>query len=110
MSEVHPFVIAIVQARLTSQRLPGKVLLPIGPWSMLEVMHTRLLKARSLRGIVYAVPDSRANDRLAAYIEHTLKAHVVRGSEDDVLTRYMGAIRAFPAEYYLRLTADCQYA
>ena len=77
-------VTAIVQARLTSRRLPGKVLLPIGRWTMLQLMYMRLCRAEAIDHIVFAVPDTPANDPLATHLQESLKVAVVRGSEHDV--------------------------
>ena len=100
-------VIAFIQARLTSTRLPNKVLAKIGPWTVLELMLKRLERAKSLNEIVVLVPESNDNDRLAEYVENDLKRLCVRGDEHDVLSRFVKGSQIFPADYYVRLTADC---
>lgn len=99
--------IAIIQARLTSTRLPNKVLMQLGKHTALELMYERVKRAKSLSNIVFAIPDNAANDKLADYISSILKAPLVRGSEDDVLGRYAKASALYPCASYVRLTADC---
>ena len=102
-----PRVVALIQARLTSSRLPNKVLAKIGPWTVIELMYRRLRRADRLNDIVFVIPDTIENDPLNLYLESVLKVQVFRGSELDVLKRFAGAKRQFPADYYVRLTADC---
>jgi glutamate-1-semialdehyde 2,1-aminomutase len=102
-----PRVVAFIQARLTSARLPNKVLAKIGEWTALELMLKRLEPAKSLEQIVLLIPDTQQNDRLAEYIKRDLKLLCFRGSEHDVLSRYSEAAKSYPADYYVRLTADC---
>jgi spore coat polysaccharide biosynthesis protein SpsF (cytidylyltransferase family) len=104
-----PHVVALIQARLTSSRLPGKVLAKIGPWSIVELMSSRLKRSKSIDQIVYVVPNSSENDTLADYLKIEMSASVVRGDEHDVLGRFMLATESYPADYYVRLTADCPF-
>ena len=78
--------------------LPGR--------TMLDCMLERLREARTLNQIVVAVPDSPANDGVAAEAVRC-GATVFRGSETDVLGRYLGAARASSAELIVRVTSDC---
>lgn len=103
----NPQVIAFIQARLTSTRLPNKVLAKIGPWTALELMLKRLERAKTLDKIVILTPETSENDRLAKYVEQELKFPLVRGAEYDVLSRFNKAAGIYPAQYYVRLTADC---
>jgi spore coat polysaccharide biosynthesis protein SpsF (cytidylyltransferase family) len=102
-----PRVVAFIQARLTSSRLPNKVLEKIGPWTAIELMSIRLGACKTLDDIVFVIPDSKPNDPLDTYLQETLKSKIVRGSEDDVLGRFAVAMKAHDADYYVRLTADC---
>lgn len=105
MQEVE--TIAFIQARLTSSRLPNKVLEKIGPWTALELMLKRLELSKRLDRIVVLIPDNHQNDRLSDYLNSVLHCAVVRGDETDVLSRFIKASEQFPAKYYVRLTADC---
>jgi spore coat polysaccharide biosynthesis protein SpsF (cytidylyltransferase family) len=101
--------VAIIQARLTSSRLPGKVMKNLGKVSALELMLGRLRRAQRLSRIVIAIPDSPDNDDLARYVEGLPDVDLLRGPEDDVLTRFRMVADRFPAKFYVRLTADCPF-
>jgi len=99
--------VAIIQARLGSTRLPGKVLMEgVSGRSLLELMLERVRACRTLDAVVVAAPDLPADDAVAAQAQRG-GAQVFRGSEADVLSRYVGAAAAFQAELVVRLTSDC---
>lgn len=97
---------AIVQARLGSVRLPGKVLAPIEGRSMLARVVERLRACAALETIVVALPDGPENAPLAAEAERT-GAAVWCGPERDVLARVLGAANANAVDPIVRITADC---
>jgi spore coat polysaccharide biosynthesis protein SpsF (cytidylyltransferase family) len=97
---------AIVQARTSSTRLPGKVLADLGPGTTTELVLRRLGRAEELDGIVVATSTDRSDDELAAAVE-ALGTRVIRGPLDDVLARYALAAREVRAEGIVRITADC---
>lgn len=99
-------VVAIVQARLGSSRLRGKVLEPIAGHSMLARVVERLRYADAIDRVVIATTTAASDDAVAREAE-TLGCGVFRGSEDDVLARYAGAARAFDAGVIVRVTSDC---
>ncbi len=98
--------VAIVQARVGSSRLPAKVLAPIARESMLGRVVERLRDARTIDQIVIATTTAEADDVLVAEAER-LGTGVFRGSESDVLDRYLGAARASAADVIVRVTSDC---
>lgn len=98
--------VAIIQARLGSSRLPGKVLLDIGGQSMLAHVVRRAQRARRLDQVAIATSTSPADDAIARFgALHGVA--VSRGSEHDVLARYAQAAAEHGAEVVVRLTADC---
>ena len=99
-------IVAVVQARLGSTRLPNKVLAPIGDVPLIEFLLRRLSKSERVSQIVLATSTSRVNDQLALVVEN-LGYQVVRGSENDVLQRYVDAARATDADVVIRITGDC---
>ena len=103
-------MLAILQARMTSRRLPGKVMAPILGRPMIGLQIERMQRATALSGIVMATSTDARDDPLADYVSG-LGVAVFRGPLDDVLARYHGALEAAgrPATF-LRLTADCPLA
>ena len=102
----RPRVCAIVQARMGSQRLPGKVLATIGQTSMLAHVVERAAACAAVDQIVIATSDGDDDDAIAAEAA-VLGVACWRGSAHDVLARYRGAAAAHDAEVVVRLTADC---
>ncbi len=98
--------VAIVQARIASSRLPGKVLFELAGRPMILVMLARLQRCRTLDDIVVATGSGGENDALAAVAGEAGIA-VFRGAEEDVLGRYAGAAADAGADVVVRLTADC---
>lgn len=99
--------VAIVQARLSSTRLPGKVLASLAGLEILGHVLERLVVCRNIDETVVATTVNSADDRLAAYLEkHFPRIGLFRGEEDDVLDRYRKAARAFEADTVVRVTSD----
>src|SRR5579862_7162738 len=98
--------VAIIQARMGSSRLPGKVLTDIGGRTMLERVVTRAARAHRLDAVVVATTTDSRDDAVVRECER-LGFPSFRGSENDVLDRYYGAARAFEAETVVRITSDC---
>lgn len=101
-------VLAIIQARFGSTRLPGKMLLPvIDNKGALELMLERVRRAIQLQKVVVATTTSPEDDRLADLCKR-LGCECFRGDEEDVLDRYYKAAVAFGSpEVIVRLTGDC---
>ncbi|GAB4525728.1 MAG: glycosyltransferase family protein [Anaerolineales bacterium] len=98
--------IAIIQARMSSSRLPGKVLQDLGGQPMLVRVVERTRRARSLRRVVVATTTDPSDDPVAALCaQHGYPCY--RGSLFDVLDRYYQAAKAHCAERVVRITADC---
>ena len=99
-------IVALVQARMGSTRLPNKVMKPIGGIPMIELLLTRLSQAKELDQIVVATSVDERNQPL---VEHARKLGYAceQGSEGDVLDRFVQAARAFHADVVVRITGDC---
>jgi len=99
-------VVAIVQARMGSTRLPGKVMKEICGKSMIELLLSRLSKAKSVDEIILATSTDVRNKALIKHV-NKLGYRAVAGSEDDVLERYIQAIEITQADIAIRITGDC---
>jgi spore coat polysaccharide biosynthesis protein SpsF len=99
-------VVAIVQARMGSTRLPGKSLAPVDGRTMLEVMLERVGRTPVLDA-VWVATTTAERDNAVAEAAARAGVPVFRGSEDDVLGRYAGAAAQAGAGTVVRLTADC---
>ncbi len=97
--------VAIIQARMGSTRLPGKVLMNIAGRPLLAYLVERISRARTLDEIVVA---TTINENDNAIIEECEQRGIpnFRGSEEDVLRRYVSAARASRADIIVRVTAD----
>lgn len=99
-------VAAIVQARIGSTRLPGKVLLDIAGKSMLARVVERLSGTKCLTGVLVATTDSKHDDGIVEECRR-LSVAAFRGHEDDVLDRYHQAAQSIAADIVVRVTSDC---
>ena len=99
-------ITAIIQARMGSTRLPGKVLMDLGGESVLSRVVQRLGRTKLLQQIVVATSLGPADGAIAAECAR-LQVPCFRGSEDDVLDRYYQAVRSVPSDAVVRITADC---
>jgi spore coat polysaccharide biosynthesis protein SpsF len=98
--------IAIIQARMGSSRLPGKVLLDIAGKAMLRRVVERTRLAKTIDQVVVATTSEPSDDPVVALCA-TLGYACYRGSLFDVLDRYYQAARQFQANTIVRITADC---
>lgn len=98
--------IAIIQARMSSSRLPGKVLLEIAGQPMLVRVVERARRAASIDDVIIATTTDPADDAIEALCRE--RGYLVyRGSMFDVLDRFYQAARQAQAEVIVRITADC---
>lgn len=98
--------VVLLQARMGSTRLPGKVMRPICGTPLIGLLIGRLRRARTVDAIVLATSDDPRNQPLADYVAN-LGVPVSRGSENDVLSRFRQAAVEHPADVYVRVTGDC---
>ena len=99
-------VLAIVQARMSSTRLPGKVLKKLDREPLIKILFQRLSRSKMIDKIILATSASEENDVLEDYVK-SLGYEVYRGSEDDVLDRFYGAAQKHQPETIVRITGDC---
>lgn len=99
-------IVAIIQARMSSSRFPGKVLLDIAGEPMLARVVERARRARTVNQVMVATTTDLADDPVAAFCQQRGYSFI-RGSLTDVLDRYYQAARASQADVIVRLTADC---
>ena len=99
-------VVALVQARTGSSRLPGKVLMDLHGRPMLAQLLSRLRTAQRIDEVVVATSDLPADDAVAELAEAE-GVRVFRGDERDVLSRMLGAARVAEADVVVRITGDC---
>ena len=98
--------VAIVQARMTSTRLPGKVLQKLAGRSVLWHVLTRCAKIPGIEKVCCAVPEGSEHDAVAD-AARTCDIEVMRGPEFDVLDRYHKAAMHLKADIVVRVTSDC---
>lgn len=99
-------VSAIIQARLDSQRLPGKVLLKIRNKTILEHIILRLKKSKKIDEIIVATSDHK-NDSKIVNLCKKKKIKFFCGSKNNLVERYLGASKKYNCKNILRITGDC---
>jgi spore coat polysaccharide biosynthesis protein SpsF len=99
-------VVAIIQARMGSTRLPGKVLMDLGGASVLSRVLERAEQIQSIDEVVVATTDRPSDDVI---VQECLRYQipVFRGQEEDVLDRYYRAAVSAKADVVVRITSDC---
>jgi len=100
-----PKVVAIIQARMGSTRLPGKVTMEIAGKPMLQRVIERVQRAKTVDQVIVAVPES--DDTVGMSTLCPVGVHLCYGSEHDVLERYDQAARENNADIIVRITSDC---
>jgi spore coat polysaccharide biosynthesis protein SpsF len=106
MMDKAPRIVAIIQGRMGSSRLPGKILMDIAGLPMLARVVERTRYAGTIDEVVVATTFDEEDDAVAIFCQDRGYAHV-RGDNDDVLGRYMKAAQTFNADIIVRITADC---
>lgn len=103
---MKPKVVAIIQGRMSSSRLPGKILADIAGQPMLTRVFTRTSRARTLDEVIFATTTDASDDPVAEYCGFS-GIPCARGSLYDVLDRYYQAAKESKADVVVRITADC---
>ena len=97
--------IAIIQARMGSTRLPGKVLMPFHGKSIIQWVVERVKNATRLEKVIVSIPDTSDNDILESHLK-AFNYVIFRGSEDDLVKRFYDASRRYPSDAIVRVCAD----
>lgn len=98
--------LAIIQARVSSSRLPGKVIKEISGKTLIEIMSERVKHSEMIEQLILATSlDSSDNDLIN--VCHKIRLPYFRGSLDDVLERFYKAAEPYMPEFVVRLTGDC---
>jgi spore coat polysaccharide biosynthesis protein SpsF len=103
---MKPRVIAIIQVRMSSTRLPGKVLQDLGGRPVLDRMIERVMRAKQVTETVVATTTDPLDQPIVELCQR-LRTPVFRGSLPDVLDRYYQCAVDYRADYVVRLTGDC---
>lgn len=98
--------VAIVQARMTSTRLPGKIMRPVLGKPLLELLVERIKRAKGVDEVVIATTTNADDDQVEGLTQR-LGIGCFRGSEHDVLDRVLRAAHAFDAGLIVEITGDC---
>ncbi len=103
---MKPRVVAIIQGRMTSSRLPGKILADIAGQPMLQRVFIRTSRSASVSQTIFATTTDPSDDPVAEYCDFS-GIPFTRGSLYDVLDRYYQAAKGAKADVVVRITADC---
>ncbi len=99
-------VLLIIQARMNSTRLPGKVLKKFGKITVLEYMIDRAKRIKNIDKLVVATSLNKRDDEIVKVCKNQ-EIETFRGDEQDVLSRFYYAAKKYKSNHVLRLTADC---
>jgi spore coat polysaccharide biosynthesis protein SpsF len=97
---------AVIEGRMTSSRLPGKVMMKLGELPAFQHLVNRLRAVPEISQIILATTTNSTDDIFVSFAE-SLGINTYRGSEDDVLGRITRAAENFECEYVVKVTADC---
>ncbi|MCY7362727.1 MAG: NTP transferase domain-containing protein [Ignavibacteria bacterium] len=99
-------IVASIEARMGSNRLPGKVLMEISGKTILEILIERLSQSKYIDEIVIATTVNEIDVKIEE-LGKRLNISVFRGSEDDVLGRVVGAVESVNGDIIIEITGDC---
>ena len=103
---IHTLV--ILQARMSSRRLPGKVLLILNDKPMIYWQIKRILRAKSITKLVVAISEHPSDDILANYLDEIAQEYI-RGPLDNVFERFIQANKLYNPQSIVRITGDCPF-
>lgn len=95
-----------IQARMTSSRLPGKMLAPLAGKPTIAHVVDRLAAADLRNAIVVLTSTEPSDTPLALYVEQALRLPVFRGELENVARRFQAALKTYPADWFIRISGD----
>jgi spore coat polysaccharide biosynthesis protein SpsF len=98
----------IIQARMGSSRLPGKVLMPLGSSIVLNYVVSRCRQVKNVQDVIVATSTLEQDNPIAQWCKQNQVTYF-RGSENDVLLRYYDCAKSYKPDYIIRVTADCPF-
>lgn len=101
-------IICIIQARMGSSRLPGKILKPLGNVDVLTYDVERCKQIKGVSEVIVATSTLPQDDAIAGWCEAN-QIKYFRGSEDDVLDRFVQCAKLYNPDYVMRVTSDCPF-
>lgn len=101
-------VLCIIQARMGSERLPGKVMKPLGNKPMIEHTLSRAKKAHTIHQVVLATSDQPSEQEMVDYLQQA-GWQVFCGDENNVLKRYVDCEAEYHGDIIIRITGDCPW-
>ena len=108
IKNVKPKVVASIEARMGSSRLPGKVLMNIGDISVIKLLVTRLQMCQTLDDIIIATTVDQEDEPLVKWCQDNgIKYY--RGSQDNVLNRVVNAHKSVSSDIIVEITGDCPF-
>ena len=99
-------ILGIIQARMQSRRLPGKVLLPLEGKPVLWHIFSRLTKSKLIDEVCISTSTNPADDKIEKFA-HEYGIKIFRGSEENLVKRHLDAGKKFNADVIVRVTGDC---
>ncbi len=105
-------ICVVIQARMSSTRLPGKVLMDLGGQTILAHVIERASLIKPLDHIVVAIPQGRAHEPIKKCVDSIdcpIDLSCVTGDEDNVLERTLKALETYNADVCIRITSDCPF-
>jgi spore coat polysaccharide biosynthesis protein SpsF len=106
MKEIKVKILCVVQARYSSTRLPGKVLMPLGGKPDIEQVFNQVSFSKHISKTILATSSDKSDEKLVEWAINN-NVEFYRGSLDDVLDRYFQAAKQYNPEIVVRVTGDC---
>ena len=101
-------ILGIIQARMSSTRLPGKVLLSILEKPIIAHIYERMKISKKIDLICVSTSENATDDKIEEFCKKN-KIEVFRGSEENLISRHLGAAKKYNADVIVRITADCPF-